>query len=201
MCVSKVSSKAKSTSFRVPVKELSRTTRVFPLALLVACFHVSPIFRVNEAIENRLCMHMQHTHLDIHAHKHTYACTETAAVLFKGRLKDAEALMSRLRCELPLSFIPSLSSMGIVQESDGTEGDVKRTGAMKHGSERCTEKKLLVAKGFLFSFFFPVAYSLTPHGAFSCSDRARELRKGTLSKRPCCCLSQRWAGPCDREIR
>lgn len=74
-------------------------------------------------------------------------------------MKDAEALMSRLRCELPLSFIPSLSTMGIVQESDGTEGDVKRAGAMKHGCERCTEKKLVVAEEI---FFFFAAHSLPP---------------------------------------
>lgn len=165
------------------------TTRLFPLALLVACFHVSPISSVNEAMESRLCMHMQHTHLEIHTHKHTCACTETAAVLFKGRLKDAEALMSRLCCELPLSSIPFRSSMGIVQESNGTEGDVERTGAMKHGSERCTEKKRLVEE--ISFFLFPLLSPHAPHGAISCSDRARELRKGTLSKRPCCCLSQR----------
>lgn len=96
---------------------------------------------------------MQHTHPHTRARAHT----GTAAALFKGRLKDAEALMSRLRCELPLSFIPSLSTMGIVQESDGTEGDVKRAGAMKHGCERCTEKKLVVAEEIFF--FLP----LTPY--------------------------------------
>lgn len=106
-------------------------------------------------------MHMQHTQPEIHAHKHTCASTGTAAVLFKGRLKDAEALMSRLCCELPLSFIPSLSSMGIVQESDGTEGDVERTAAMRHGSERCTEKKGLVAEEISF-FLFPLLTPIPP---------------------------------------